>query len=662
MSSPRERIKDIDNRLEELPKGTLTYKKINGKKQPYIQRTINGKSVSSYVKLGDREEVLLEFEERRCLLEEKQYLTEYIKGLSQILKKNPYLDAKVGCGYQDFQDFVCGKQFYVDKTHFITEWLRSEAKVTLITRPRRFGKTTMLSTVENFFDPRYAGHPERFVKLNVWKSAESRYAYGRFPVISVSFGSCKGIDYAQAIRGMINNLYLLYDFCGYLLESSYLNEDDRQEYHFIKKHLQERDETVVETAIQRLCRLVYKHYGRKPIILLDEYDTPLVEAYTDGYWDAMIGTCRQLFHCTFKENPYYSRAIITGVTRVTKNSLFSDLNNIEVDSVTCEAYNDCFGFTEEEVRAALQCQNLDALSDVKLMYDGFIFGGRQDIYNPWSICNYMRNRELQSYWTNTSSNKLIGEIIRRHPVQSKYEVEQLIAGQVIHKKINENVTFQYLDGDENSLWSLFLAVGYIKADHVVKYGELTECDVSVTNQEVMEMFRCEILAMFDNGNAVYNDFVNALLAHKTDEMSGILTDLAYTSMSYFDVGKGPSERVPENFYHGLVLGLIAVLHDRYRIVSNRESGRGRYDIAMYPLADDMDAFIMEFKVHDQRTEVDLDHTAEAAFRQIMDRGYEHDLLAAGIPENRIYRLGIAFSGKDVTVVGDNQMSGLSSTK
>ena len=224
------------------------------------------------------------------------------------------------------------------------------------------------------------------------------------------------------------------------------------------------------------------------------------------------------------------------------------------------------------------------------------------------------------------------------------------------------MTFQYLDGDENSLWSLFLAVGYIKADHVVKYGELTECDVSVTNQEVMEMFRCEILAMFDNGNAVYNDFVNALLAHKTDEMSGILTDLAYTSMSYFDVGKGPSERVPENFYHGLVLGLIAVLHDRYRIVSNRESGRGRYDIAMYPLADDMDAFIMEFKVHDQRTEADLDHTAEAAFRQIMDRGYEHDLLAAGIPENRIYRLGIAFSGKDVTVVGDNQMSGLSSTK
>lgn len=652
MSSPKERIRDIDNRLEELPKGTLTYKKINGKKQPYIQRTVDGRSVSYYVKLEDREEVLLEFEERSRLQDEKQHLLEYMKGLAQILKKNPYLDAKVGCGYQDFQDFVCGKQFYVDKTHFITEWLRSESKVTLITRPRRFGKTTMLSTVENFFDPRFAGHPEYFEKLKVWKDADSRHLYGTVPVISVSFGSCKGNDYGQAIRGMVNNLYNMYEAYHELLQSDSLDEDDRQEYRFIRTSLLKGEHEMLGTAIQRLCRLVGKHYGAKPFILLDEYDTPLLEAYTDGYWEEMIGTCRQMFHCTFKENPYYSRAIITGVTRVTKNSLFSDLNNIEVDTVTCEAYNDCFGFTESEVMDALKCQNIDTLNDVKKMYDGFIFGGQRDIYNPWSICNYMRTGQLQSYWTNTSSNKLIGEIIRRHPVRSKNEIEALIAGNVVHKKINENVTFQYLDGDENSLWSLFLAVGYIKADHVVKYGELTECDVSVTNQEVMEMFRYEILAMFENGNAVYNDFVNALLTHKVDDMSDILTEIAYTSMSYFDVGKGPSERTPENFYHGLVLGLIAVLHDRYRIISNRESGRGRYDIAMYPFEKDMDAFIMEFKVHDSRTEADLYQTAKHALSQIIDRGYEKDLLAAGISEERIYKLGFAFSGKEVMVVSD----------
>ena len=275
------------------------------------------------------------------------------------------------------------------------------------------------------------------------------------------------------------------------------------------------------------------------------------------------------------------------------------------------------------------------------MYDGFIFGSQKDIYNPWSICNYLRQGELICYWTNT-----------KHPVRSKHEIEQLMAGETVHKKINENVTFQYLDGDENSLWSLFLAIGYIKADYVVKHGEITECDVSVTNQEVMEMFRYEVLAMFDNGNAIYNDFVQALLQHNVCDMNDILLDIAYTSMSYFDVGKRPSERAPENFYHGLVLGLIVSLRDRYRIVSNRESGRGRYDIAMYPLQDNMDAFLMEFKVHDEKTETNLETTADNALRQIEEKGYEKDLHAAGIKSEHIYKLGFAFSGKDVLVKED----------
>ena len=196
---------------------------------------------------------------------------------------------------------------------------------------------------------------------------------------------------------------------------------------------------------------------------------------------------------------------------------------------------------------ALKCQNMDTMHDVKEMYDGFIFGKQKDMYNPWSICNYMRSGELQSYWINTSSNKLIGEIIRRHPVRSKHEIEQLMAGEIIHKEINENVTFQYLDGDENSLWSLFLAVGYIKAENVVKQGESTWCDMSVTNREVMGMFRYEILAMFENGNAVYNDFTKALLSHRMEDLNDILLDIAYTSMSYFDVGKCPPERTSENF-------------------------------------------------------------------------------------------------------------------
>lgn len=652
--NPKRRIAEIDNRLQELPKGTLTYKKINGKSQPYVQRTVEGKSVSYYVKLSEREQVFLEFQERTELLEEREYLLAYVESLKKILSRNPYLDANVGLGYQNFLDFVCGKRFYVDKTHFIPEWLANDARITLITRPRRFGKSMLLSTVRTFFDPMYADHPEYFEKLRVWKDADSRSLFGTIPVISVSFGSCKGNDFAQAMRGVTLGLYNMYIQHEYLRESPKLSEEEKAEYRRIVAYFSEQRTEYVEISIQKLCELLYKHYGKFPIILMDEYDTPLLEAYTDGYWDETINTFRQLFHTTFKENDFFYRAIITGVTRISKNSLFSDLNNLEVDTVTCDAYSDCFGFTEQEVMDAFKCQDIDTIQDVKAMYDGFTIGRHQDIYNPWSICNYMRQRELIGYWVNTSSNKLVGDIIRRYPVESKYEIERLMAGEKVHKRINEGITFQYLEGDENSLWSLLLAVGYIKAENIVRSVEGIECDVSVTNREVMAMFKTEILGMFHNGWSAYGRFAESLLAHKMELMNEYLQTITYTSISYFDVADGPKERTPENFYHGLVLGLIVSLRDRYRIVSNRESGRGRYDIAMYPLQENTDAFIMEFKVQDRKKETDLEQTAKNALQQIVDKNYEADLLAAGVPAERIYKLGFAFAGKDVLVVSNQK--------
>ena len=652
--NPKRRIAEIDNRLQELPKGTLTYKKINGKSQPYVQRTVEGKSVSYYVKLSEREQVFLEFQERTELLEEREHLLVYVESLKKILSRNPYLDANVGLGYQNFLDFVCGKRFYVDKTHFIPEWLANDARITLITRPRRFGKSMLLSTVRTFFDPMYADHPEYFEKLRVWKDADCRSLFGTIPVISVSFGSCKGNDFAQAMRGVTLGLYNMYIQHEYLRESPKLSEEEKAEYRRIVAYFSEQRTEYVEISIQKLCELLYKHYGKFPIILMDEYDTPLLEAYTDGYWDETINTFRQLFHATFKENDFFYRAIITGVTRISKNSLFSDLNNLEVDTVTCDAYSDCFGFTEQEVMDAFKCQDIDTIRDVKAMYDGFTIGRHQDIYNPWSICNYMRQRELIGYWVNTSSNKLVGDIIRRYPVESKYEIERLMAGEKVHKRINEGITFQYLEGDENSLWSLLLAVGYIKAENIVRSVEGIECDVSVTNREVMAMFKTEILGMFHNGWSAYGRFAEALLAHKMELMNEYLQTITYTSISYFDVADGPKERTPENFYHGLVLGLIVSLRDRYRIVSNRESGRGRYDIAMYPLQENTDAFIMEFKVQDRKKETDLEQTAKNALQQIVDKNYEADLLAAGVPKERIYKLGFAFAGKDVLVVSNQK--------
>ena len=529
--------------------------------------------------------MFLAFEERKQLIEEKQRLSAYLNGLKSILKRNPYLDAKVGLGYDNFLDFTCGRQFYVDKTHFISEWMRSDAKVTLITRPRRFGKTTLFSTVETFFDPKYAKHPEYFEKLQ---------------------------------------------------DSTELSESEKQQFTEAKESFfASRGENDWQ-VIKRLCYFLYRHHKVLPIILVDEYDTPLLEAYTQGYWDEMIAACRQIFHNAFKQNDFYSRAIITGVTRISKNSLFSDLNNLEVDTVTCDAYSDCFGFTEQEVMDALKCQNLDKMRDVKDLYDGFIFGKQKDMYNPWSICNYIRQGELISYWTNTSSNKLIGDIIRKHPVGRKYEIEQLMSGEKVHKEINENITFQYLDGDENSLWSLLLSVGYIKAENAVSYTHLVGSEMCIRDR-------------FRNGFSVYNRFVKALLEHNIEDMNDYLSEIACTSMSYFDVGNEKEARTPENFYHGLILGLIVTLRDRYRIVSNRESGRGRYDIAMYPLEKNQDAFLMEFKVWDKKKEKNLEETVESAFRQIEEKKYVTDLVTAGINEERIYKLGFAFAGKEVLV-------------
>ena len=651
-TNPTRRIEEIDRRLEELPKGTLTYKKIKGKEQPYIQRTIDGKSVSYYVKVSEREQVFMEFEERTKLLEEKRHLTAYAEGLKDILKHNPYLSAQVVIGYQDFGDFTCGQQFYVDKTHFITEWLREGTKITLITRPRRLGKTTLLSTVRMFFDPRYADHPEYFCKLRVWQDERSRSMFGSTPVISTSFGGCKGIDYKQSIRGMMGQLDTMYAHHEYLLDSPRLTEEDKETFKETRWGLFHNDTGHIENSIKKLCELLYKHFGVKPIVLIDEYDTPLIEAYTDGYWDEMITTCRQLFHNTLKENDYLGRAIITGVTKVSKNSLFSDLNNLLVATVTDDIYTDCCGFTEQEVMDALKCQNIDDMKKVKEMYDGFIIGHQKDIYNPWSIVNYMHDRQLRSYWILTSSNKLIGDIICRHPYDKKYEIEQLMTGKPIHKVINENITFQYLDGDENSLWSLLLAVGYIKAENVVKDNEWTECDVSVTNKEVMSMFRTQIIAMFSNGNIAYENFTRALIRHRTWDMIGVMEDIAEYSMSYFDTAKNTGKHAPENFYHGLVLGLIVSMRKEYRIVSNRESGEGRYDIAIYPFDKTKDAYILEFKVLNEHREKTVQETAQNALKQIRTRNYEADLLAYGIPADHIYKLGFGFLGKKVWVVSD----------
>ena len=653
------KIDEINKKLEKLPKGTLTYKNINGKEQPYLQRTINGKSVSYYVRMDEREEILIEVDERNALIEERRRLEAYKESIANILENQPYLDRLPGIGWQHFNEFMEHELMYVDKTHFICRWWNSSPKVSLITRPRRFGKTLMMSTVQNFFDPSYAGHEDRFEKLAVWQNEKCRRNYGRIPVIFISFADVKGPQYDDAmysVRGIFGKAYRDH---GYLENSDRL--DDRQKKRFTDRmdNLSSTDGTAHTDDILMLSELLYLHYGVAPIILLDEYDTPLTEAYVRDYFDEIIGFYKVFINQTFKTNDFLLKAIITGINKVSKNALFSDMNNVQVYSMLHDGrYEDCFGFTEDEVRDILKCQDSDYMDMVKFYYDGFTIGNTKDIYNPWSICCFLEYEEFRPYWINTSSNNLIGDLMAAYPNEFKEDIADLVLGKTLRKSVNEDLALQYMKGDIDSFWALMAAVGYVKVEKIpgVDYSGRTavECNISSTNKETTIMLQEQIRRMLKTRSGIQADFAEALIAGKFERANDILDDVLFNCISYFDGADAGGGRCPaENFYHGLVLGMIVALRDRYDITSNRESGRGRYDICMVPIADDKVAFIIEFKVRNVKTEKDMEETAANALKQIEEKGYEAGVLARGIAPENIKKVGIAFDDKDsLVVVGD----------
>ncbi len=388
------------------------------------------------------------------------------------------------------------------------------------------------------------------------------------------------------------------------------------------------------------------------IILLDEYDTPLQEAWVYGYWQEMMEFIRGLFNSTFKTNPYLERAVMTGITRVSRESIFSDLNNPEVVTTTSEKYRDCFGFTEAEVWAALQeCGLYEKRMDVRAWYDGFHFGSCQDIYNPWSIINYLDKKRFAAYWANSSSNDLINKLIREGSSEIKISMENLLKGECLQREIEEQVIFEQLDDDENAIWSLLLASGYLKAENCVLQEDSGEYlyELSLTNKEVQIMFRKMIKKWFSGSGTVYNSFIKAMLQNDVKSMNAYMNKVALETFSYFDSGKKPSrDTEPERFYHGFVLGLIVDLSDRYSITSNRESGFGRYDVMLEPRGDD-DAVIMEFKIHDPDVEDSLEDTAKEALDQIERMRYTAALEARGTAAERIRKYGFAFEGKHVFI-------------
>ena len=556
----------------------------------------------------------------------------------------------ISLGNTAFASIREANSFYIDKTDFIRQWWESQDVATLITRPRRFGKSLNLNMLECFFSEKYRGEGELFRGLSIWKHEKYREIQGTYPVIFFSFADIKGQTFTSAREAICQVIQDLYAEFGFLKESERLSQEEKDYFSLVAPTM---SDAVAAMSLKRLSMCLHSYYGKKVLIFLDEYDTPLQEAYMYGFWDELTGFMRGLFNSTFKTNPYLERALLTGITRVSKESIFSDLNNLTVITTTSEQYADCFGFTETEVFDALEKYGMsDRQVEVQTWYDGFSFGNKKDIYNPWSITCFLKEKKLRPYWANTSSNQLVGKLVREGSAQIKMVMEDLLAGKSFQTEIDEEIIFEQLQRKKGAIWSLFLAGGYlkvVKSEFDVSSGRYSY-ELALTNQEVKMLFEDMVEGWFSDETVPYNDFLKAFLAKDLDYMNEYMNRVAEATFSTFDTGRNPSDDTnPERFYHGFVLGLIVELAGKYRVTSNRESGFGRYDVMLEPLEKTKDAFVLEFKVFNPRKEKTLEDTVANALQQINEKDYDCELLSRGVQKENIFHYGFAFEGKKVLI-------------
>ena len=547
----------------------------------------------------------------------------------------------ISIGNQSFADIREQGYFMVDKTAFIREWWKEGDTVTLITRPRRFGKTLNLSMLEAFFSVKHAGRADLFEGLDIWNDPQMRDLQGTLPVIFLSFADIKEGDFESARAKTCRVLTDAFKAHAAELGMQAQDWDGPEPPYGISPAM---DDATAASSIKLLCSLLQRRTGKKPIVLLDEYDTPMQEAWTGGFWGKAVGFMRPLLNSTFKTNPALERGLLTGITRVSKESIFSDLNNLRVVTTTTEAYETSFGFTEDEVFAAMDEMGRADKDGVKQWYDGFVFGRTPDIYNPWSVVNYLKEGALKPYWANTSGNALVSSCIARGDKTLKEDFRTLLDGGSITRPIDEQVVFSQLADSPDAVWSLLLASGYLKCtdygDGWNDYRTLT-----VTNLETLRMLEKTVGSWFAQFQGPYGEFCRAMLAGDVEAMDAYLSDVAHESFSHFDTGR----RAAESFYHGFVLGLVVGLRGRYLVESNRESGFGRFDVALVPCDPTHDpGIVLEFKTCSKGQT--LEEAAQNALAQIADRQYAAGLVTRGVSPERIRTYGIAFQGKETLVV------------
>ena len=553
---------------------------------------------------------------------------------------------EIAIGQQDYAAIIEKNSFYVDKTFFIKDWWNDPTFCTVILRPRRFGKTLTMSMMEYFFSTKHAGRADLFEGLYIWEHEEFRALQGIYPVINITLADIKEKTHEGAINEIKLIIQSIFNSFTYLADSDKLTSIDKKRF---EAHIENPAVESLARSLRFLSELLYKHHGKKVLIFLDEYDTPMQEAFSSGYWNEIVEFIKNLFNATFKTNPYLEKSLITGITRVSKESIFSDFNHVSIVSTLSKQYETSIGFTEEEVFAAMDEYGLTEKEKVKFWYDGFNFGNHSAMYNPWSIINYLKYQEFKPYWANTSSNGLVSLVLRQASLDLKMEMERLLDGKSIKTSIDEQLMFDNLTGggEDVSTYSLLLASGYMTGTLLVNDEDEGEIyNIRITNHETRRMFKSLIKKWFSGRHNQYNRFVTALLAGGLEEMNYYMANVSSNVFSFFDTGINAAE----NFYHAFTLGLMVELRDRYIITSNRESGFGRYDIMLEPRNKNSDdAIIIEFKVFKEMHEDTLKDTAAAALKQIEEKQYAAVLMEKGISAEKIRKYGFAFKGKEVLI-------------